>query len=501
MKHPGLFLLFALFSTPFLSAQSIPDQEECTIGAASGRATKDGRPMIWKTRDTGEDDNAVALFTSFPIPFLAVVDAGNRTSSWMSLNARGFAILNSIAYDLTAGSSGLSNGTLMAYASGNCATVADFEHLLDSTNVTGRRTNANFVVMDSTGVAAIFETAGNAYWKFDATDSVACPAGYILRTNFTVTGGGLNGIERFNRTTTLFQSFSAGDSITPKTIFRHQTRDFADPSGVPYAIPYPGSIYGAPYGFIPANLTICRTISRSAAVMQGILPGETAAMSTFWVLLGCPVAGIAVPYWNVGPPPTKATDAPYAMLTDTSKAIFNKIWGGSSWSTYINSSRLRNANGTGLLPTLYTTEDQIFHSADSLLALWRTGQATSSAMLAAEGTYVDLALNTMRSALQTLNTTDVELVEFVPAGLALEQNYPNPFNPMTIIDFRLAIGGAAKITVVDVLGREVAVLVDEVKPAGRHSVSWNAGDQPSGVYFYTIQTSDFRETKRMMLVR
>jgi len=154
---------------------------------------------------------------------------------------------------------------------------------------------------------------------------------------------------------------------------------------------------------------------------------------------------------------------------------------------------------------LYATEDQIFHSADSILALWRTGQVTSSAMLAAEGSYVDLALNTLSSALQTLNTTDVEMMEGVPAGFALEQNYPNPFNPTTVVSYHIPVisnqSSVVSVKVYDLLGREVAVLIDEVKPAGRHSVSWDAGDQPSGVYFYTIQAGNNRETKRMMLVR
>ncbi|MCX6135910.1 MAG: hypothetical protein NTV54_00215, partial [Ignavibacteriales bacterium] len=230
--------------------------QECTIGAASGRATKDGRPMIWKTRDASGGDNAVYLNAANRYKFLAIIDAGSRQSSWMALNEKGFAILNSVAYDLPEGPSGLGNGTLMTFASGNCASVSEFQHILDSTNITKRTTAANFVVMDSTGAAAIYETSGSQYWKFSAQDTIAFPKGYVLRTNFTVTGGGVVGLARFNRTTELFKGFSAGDSVTPKSILRYQMRDFADAGGISYALPFNGTIGGAPYGYIPIQETI-----------------------------------------------------------------------------------------------------------------------------------------------------------------------------------------------------------------------------------------------------
>jgi hypothetical protein len=227
------------------------------------------------------------------------------------------------------------------------------------------------------------------------------PTDLILKE--VMTGGGSTGIERYNRTTALFQSFSAGDSIAPKTILRYQMRDFADPSGVPYQIPYQGSINGAPYGYIPANLTICRVSTASAAVMQGIGPGESANMSTFWVLLGNPATGIVVPYWLVGAPPTISSDLPKAALNDTANAIFDKLWGGSSWPSYIKSHLLRNYDGSGLLRQLFAAEGMIFASADSLLALWRNGQCTPNDLLTAEGDYAGMAMAAMSASLRILN--------------------------------------------------------------------------------------------------
>lgn len=475
--------------------------EECTIGVASARATKDGRPMIWKTRDTDSYDNTVALITSFPIPFLAVIDAGDRQNSWMSMNAHGFSILNSVAYDLSGGSSGLGNGTLMALASGTCATVAQFQHLLDSTNSKGRRTAANFAVMDSTGAAAIFETSGNAYWKFDATDPLTHPKGYALRTNFTFTGGGSTGIQRFNRTNALFQSYSAGDSISPRSILRYQMRDFADPAGVSYPIPYQGTISGAPYGYIPVELTICRISSASASVVQGIRPGEAANKSTFWVILGSPAAGIALPYWIVGAPPLLSTDAPRSALNDTANAIKAKIRGSSPWTSYLKSQLLKNQDGTGLLPRLFATEDTIFASADSLSALWRAGQCGTDALLAAETRYADLAMTSMRAALKALNVTAGIADATGPDGFALAQNYPNPFNPATVLRYTLPVAGSVRLAVYDLLGREVAVLVDETQAPGTYAATFDAAGLSSGVYVYRLTAGSFVQARRMMLVK
>lgn len=74
-----------------------------------------------------------------------------------------------------------------------------------------------------------------------------------------------------------------------------------------------------------------------------------------------------------------------------------------------------------------------------------------------------------------------------PQSYVLAQNHPNPFNPSTSIGYRLAARDFVTLKVYDVLGMEVATLVNEEKPAGEYSVMWNAEDMPSGVYFYRMQ--------------
>ncbi len=96
-------------------------------------------------------------------------------------------------------------------------------------------------------------------------------------------------------------------------------------------------------------------------------------------------------------------------------------------------------------------------------------------------------------------TTDVE--GDLPAVYALDQNYPNPFNPVTRIAYSLAQAGHVRITVFDVLGREVATPVDGSATAGRHEVEFDAAHLPSGLYLYRITAGVYTDTRTMVVMK
>ena len=96
----------------------------------------------------------------------------------------------------------------------------------------------------------------------------------------------------------------------------------------------------------------------------------------------------------------------------------------------------------------------------------------------------------------TSKATDVQVTETV-----LEQNYPNPFNPVTVISFSLHSGSKVRLTIHDLLGRKVGLLVNERLPAGAHQVTFDAENMASGTYIYTLSTDDRVVTKRMMLIK
>ncbi|MEZ4699840.1 MAG: S8 family serine peptidase [Rhodothermales bacterium] len=102
----------------------------------------------------------------------------------------------------------------------------------------------------------------------------------------------------------------------------------------------------------------------------------------------------------------------------------------------------------------------------------------------------------------TLDTPAMERVAAdLPTEFALDQNYPNPFNPTTAIVFGLPEQANTRLAVYDLLGREVAVLVDGSLPAGRHEVQFRADNLPSGAYFYKIEAGSFQQIRQMLLMK
>jgi len=89
----------------------------------------------------------------------------------------------------------------------------------------------------------------------------------------------------------------------------------------------------------------------------------------------------------------------------------------------------------------------------------------------------------------------------VPEQTSLSQNYPNPFNPSTVVSFQLATASTVRLAVYDILGREVATLVNEQMTPGQHNVTWNAAGMASGVYFYRLTAGSFSQAKQMVLMK
>ncbi len=97
--------------------------------------------------------------------------------------------------------------------------------------------------------------------------------------------------------------------------------------------------------------------------------------------------------------------------------------------------------------------------------------------------------------------TSVEHEGTVPGAFHLEQNYPNPFNPSTKISFTVPQKSPVRLTVTNVLGEEVATLVNEVREAGTYEFSFSASSIPSGVYFYTLNAGEFVSTRKMIVLK
>ena len=100
-----------------------------------------------------------------------------------------------------------------------------------------------------------------------------------------------------------------------------------------------------------------------------------------------------------------------------------------------------------------------------------------------------------------LEPTCVEIIGDIPQEFYLNQNYPNPFNPSTTIRYELPYRTLVRLSVFDFLGREIAILTNEEKDAGRYDVTWRPSQITSGIYFCRLQTGDLVQTRKLILIR
>lgn len=118
--------------------------------------------------------------------------------------------------------------------------------------------------------------------------------------------------------------------------------------------------------------------------------------------------------------------------------------------------------------------------------------------------YLGLFENTTNGAKVYKMTTPIGIQTIsseIPENYSLSQNYPNPFNPSTKIKFEIARPADVSIIVFDILGRHITTLVNEKLSAGTYETEWNAVNMPGGIYFYRLETEDFSETNKMVLVK
>ena len=141
-----------------------------------------------------------------------------------------------------------------------------------------------------------------------------------------------------------------------------------------------------------------------------------------------------------------------------------------------------------------------------------TTNVTSNS-LNGKGTPIAGILYDFEGAVRNAATPDIGADEFelvtgitrdgskIPLTFALRQNYPNPFNPSTTIEYQIPNQSFVSLKIFDLLGREVATLVDEMNQAGIHSVKWDASVFSSGIYFYRLSAGSYSATKKLILLR
>lgn len=365
---------------------TVTKTDACTSAVISGKVTPDGRPLLWKHRDTGALQNSVKYFSGEKYAFIAVVNSGEEDPSdvWVGTNSAGFSVMNTQSYNLVqvkeGEERGEANGRVMRRALEVCATVADFKHFLDTISKPSL-IEANFGVIDAQGGAAMFEVDYYKYTFFDANDSKDAPCGYIARSNFSFTGE-VNvgaGYVRYMQEDKLLMPASAMKKITPAWIFNELSRSFANPL---LGIDLKEGDYNRPKGtgwFVEQDF-IPRHESASSVVIQGVKKGEKPELVTMWTVLGYPPVSVAVPLWLKG----AEKQLPSLVLTEKGKkasgmskrttVLLDKVYAydqGMGSNRYMNWELLYNSDKTGYMQSLAPVEERVFFLTEPRLDEWR----------------------------------------------------------------------------------------------------------------------------------
>lgn len=128
-----------------------------------------------------------------------------------------------------------------------------------------------------------------------------------------------------------------------------------------------------------------------------------------------------------------------------------------------------------------------------------TGSSLNGHALAQSAITLDQNEITQPTSSQTTSTDRTE--DALPGAFTLSQNYPNPFNPSTVLSYQIPVNADVRLEVFNILGQSVALLVNEQKVAGSHTVSFDASALSSGIYIYRINTIGFNQTKKMLLIK
>ena len=361
-------ILSALFT--LLMAFTLTESYACTSAIITGKLTKDGKPLLWKHRDTGELNNRIEYFKGPKYTFLALVNSPDSGGiAWTGTNNVGFSIMNTASYNLRDANDGVDDkemdreGELMFKALGECRTIEDFEKFLKKYKKPFG-VEGNFGVIDAEGGAAYFEVNNTRWEKIDVNDPKIAPQGYLVYTNHSYTGR-LNegmGYIRYTAADTRIKNLIAqGGDITPRWIFNNLSRCFYHPVlDMDLREAELGSGWFIDQDFIP------RRITSASVVIKGVKKGEDPLNTVMWTILGYPPASIAVPLFvkageNQPFFMVKGENSNNALMCDISLKAKSKIFAikRGNGNKYFNFGALYNKKGNGLMQRMQRAESKV----------------------------------------------------------------------------------------------------------------------------------------------
>lgn len=353
----------------------------CTTAVISGKYTKDGRPIIWKLRDTESFKNKMMFFNSGKYQFVGLINSEDEKGEhiWGGSNSVGFAIMNSASFNVNMDDKSElkdQEGKFMRLALEQCANLTDFEKLLKKTKKP-MGLAAHFGVLDAEGNVAFYEVNNRTFTKFDANDPTQAPNGYILRTNYSFTGKkdiGYGFIRFQTAQDLLYQADACGD-LNVKTIVQDFSRCLK------HAVlkrDFRAEYETTPAGdhFVNSGDLITRHGSSSMIMIEGVKKGEAKDLATIWTQVGFPNTSLALPVWVRGgknlPKVLTAKGKENCPLNAMALQLKDECYPikRSAGYKYLNVSKLINAEKTGYIQVIEKAEEKIFSKTKKNLQDW-----------------------------------------------------------------------------------------------------------------------------------
>ena len=351
----------------------------CTTFLISGRNTADGKPILFKNRDTDELKNSLVHFNDGRYKYIGLVDGIKewKKAVWGGYNETGFAIINSAAYNNNIGDTTKfkdQEGVIMKLALQTCRTLQDFENLLKSLPKPSGL-DANFGVIDAFGGASYYETGNYNFTRFDANDPLLAPNGILVRTNHSLSADLTKGFGfcRFNTAVSALMKAAAEKQISPQFLFNNLSRNLTHSltntdlwADLPENRAIPEFKFFIDY--------IPRVSTASAIMIVGAKNREHVKDAMMWTILGFPLTSVAIPVWiSAGDvlPKALTMDEKFQSPICTAALKFKAECFPITYdrgTNYINLSAVINRQNNGYVQLLKPIEQEIFDKANLLTA-------------------------------------------------------------------------------------------------------------------------------------
>jgi hypothetical protein len=363
MNRQLFCILFSLILPPLLYSGV-----SGIIAVVSPQVAHDGRPILWQNLDSDEPLVEVSYFAAARYHFIGLVNGGDSSRVYTGLNTAGFALALSLPAFAEEDTLAVDAAQFAKKALGECGKVEDFVRFFADSGKTFVA-GTSFACMDAYNGSLMIEANGT---QFPAYDPFKSPDGFVVRANFNLSQPHYADemYWRYHRARELFSRATRDAGLSYNYVIATIARDLAGIDPLPVLKPVSAGNRLSEPQRISCRTGINNHRTVSCVVIHGVRPQEKPELATFWVTLGEPLCGVAVPLWPIAGTIPKECRGPKSALNvlirDNERYVYD------SKSPDLLNTRALADKQRGLLPYLIRLENDLFQNTDGQLDRWRS---------------------------------------------------------------------------------------------------------------------------------